>query len=113
MFFTTSPEVETASMSESQRDGGGGKPRPQLRIWSKERESSIGSLLIEGQQWEAIVMVEPVSKGLFRGTICFRDEEVQYETVPVIIEDSADGVWRRAEELTPSILRQLFAAARG
>lgn len=101
-------------MKRRRRGPDDGEPRPQLQIWDEEgRETAIG-LFDDGEaEWNLLVVFEPISGDLFRGRLSFRAGEERYDTAPVLVEDSAEGVVRRATELPHSMLRQLLLSARG
>lgn len=95
-------------------DGGEGEARPQLQMWDEsERETAIGTLEDGEERWRTLVIVEPVSGDLVRGRLSFRLGEERYDTAPVILEETAARVVRRASELPRAMLRQLFHSARG
>ena len=85
----------------------------QLRMWDEERrEAPVGTLVDEDAEWTVIVQLEPVAGDLFRGRLSFRSEEERHDTAPVLVEESAAAVVRRAGELPTAMLRQLLASAR-
>jgi hypothetical protein len=97
-------------------DGDGdGETRPQLGMFEDaEREQAIGSLDDEdGSQWQILVGLEQVSGDLVRGRLSFRRGEERYDTAPVILEETAARVVRRASELPKAMLLQLLISARG
>ena len=95
-------------------DGGGNDDRPQLQMWDEaERETAIGMLEEGEDRWSTLVIIEPVSGDLVRGRLSFRCGELRYDTAPVILEETAARVVRRASELPRAMLRQLFISAQG
>jgi len=60
-----------------------------------------------------VVLLEPDAGRLFRGSLSFRRGEDRFDTAPVLVEESAEAVVRRAAELPTAMLRQLLASARG
>ncbi len=90
-----------------------GEPRPQLQIWDEGREATVGVLTDGEGDWSVSVLVESVDSNLFRGRFRFRREDERHETAPVLVEESAAAVVRRAQELPAAMLRQLLASARG
>lgn len=100
-------------MGGRRRRGRDGDPRPQLHIFGEEgRERAIGSLTEQGAEWHLVVILEQAATDLVRGRLSFRHGEERYDTAPVLVEDSAEAVVRRAAELPASMLRQLFVSAR-
>lgn len=96
-----------------ERDTASGEERPQLQIWDDEdRETAIGTLVEDDVEWELVVVLEPMDGDLFRGRLSFRNGEERYDTAPVLVEDSPDGVVRRAGELPRSMLRQFLLSTR-
>lgn len=102
-------------MSDGRRGGSrDDDPRRQLRMWDDEdRMAAIGTLSEDGTEWEMVVLLEPLAGDLFRGRLSFRSGEDRHDTAPVLVEDSAEAVVRRAAELPAAMLRQLLASARG
>lgn len=90
-----------------------GEPRPQLQIWDEGREATLGVLADGEGEWSVSVLVESVDADLFRGRFRFRQGDERHETAPVLVEESAGAVVRRAQELPAAMLRQLLASARG
>ncbi len=86
----------------------------QLRMWDDQRrETAIGTLAEDGTEWEMVVLLEPVAGDLFRGRLSFRRGDARHDTAPVLVEESAEAVVRRAGALPTAMLRQLLASARG
>ena len=101
-------------MSGGRDPSGNDDPRPQLQIFDDAaRETAIGSILDGDTQWSLIVIVEPVARDLVRGRLSFRRGEERYDTAAVLVEETAEGVVRRATELPKAMLRQLLVSARG
>lgn len=103
-------------MAGYQVNGGGDEEgRPQLGMWDDaDREQAIGTLDDEGgRQWQTLVVLEQVSGDLVRGRLSFRRGEERYDTAPVILEETAARVVRRATELPKAMLLQLLLSAQG
>lgn len=87
--------------------------RPQLRMWDEAgQESAIGTLDDGERRWHIVVIAEPLADDLVRGWLSFRLDDEKYDTAPVIMEETAELVIRRAIELPERVLRQLFGSAR-
>lgn len=83
-------------------------------MWDDERrERAIGTLTDRDEEWEMVVLLEPASGDLFRGSLSFRRGGERFDTAPVLVEESAEAVVRRAAELPTALLLQLLASARG
>lgn len=99
-------------MSDRTRGGSHDEP-PQLHIWDDEgRQASVGTVAEDGAEWELVVLLEPVAGDLFRGRLSFRNGEERHDTAPVLVEESAEAVVRRAADLPAALLRQLLVSAR-
>ena len=97
-------------MTDRDRDARG---KSQLQIWEEGgRETSIGVLVEDDGEWEALVILERVSPDHVRGRLSFRREDRRYDTAPVLVEESEEAVVRRARQLPGSMLRQLLASVR-
>ncbi|MDH3734775.1 MAG: hypothetical protein OEU54_14705 [Gemmatimonadota bacterium] len=101
-------------MAGYQVNGGGeDETRPQLGMWDdSDREQAIGSLEDSGKHWQTLVLLEQMSGDLVRGRLSFRHGEERYDTAPVILEETAARVVRRAIELPKAMLLQLLISAR-
>lgn len=101
-------------MTDRRGDPGEEERKRQLQIWGDDRrETAIGTLTEDDAKWEMVVLLEPVAGDLFRGRLSFRRGEDRHDTAPVLVEETAEAVVRRATELPTAMLRQLFASARG
>ena len=88
--------------------------RPQLQMFDDaEREQPLGTVDDGSCQWKTHVILEQVSGDLVRGRLSFRRGEERYDTAPVILEETAARVVRRADELPRAMLLQLLLSARG
>lgn len=97
-------------MSGGAGDGDG----PQLRIWENaSRRLELGSLSVDGEEWEMHLVVERAAPDLFRGRIAFRRGDEHLLTAPVVVEESDPEVEERARELPESMIRQFFLSVRG
>lgn len=84
---------------------------PQLQIWDTSvREYEIGTLHDHDETWRLVVVAERTSSELCRGRISFRRGEERYDTDTILVEESEDGLVRRATELPASTLRQFLSA---
>lgn len=87
--------------------------RPQLRMWDDaDKETPVGTIEDGGETWTVFALVEPVSAELAQGRLSFRLGDLRYDTAPILLEETADAVVRRAIELPEVMLRQLFISAR-
>lgn len=102
-------------MSPRHSNGSGHDPRrPQLQIWDDGGlDTAIGTFSDDGTEWELCVILEPMASDLVRGRLSFRSGEQRYDTAPILVEESAEAVVRRATELPRAMLRQLFLSAKG
>jgi hypothetical protein len=83
-------------------------------MWEDEaRETAIGRFEHAGLTWELHVVIEPVSGDLVRGRLSFRSGEERHDTSPLLVEQTAEEVVRRATELPRSMLRQLLMSILG
>lgn len=83
-------------------------------MWDDERrERAIGTLTDRDEEWEMVLLLEPASGDLYRGSLSFRRGEERVDTAAVLVEESVEAVLRRAAELPSAMLRQLLASARG
>ena len=90
---------------------GTGEGRPQLRMWDDAgQETVVGVLDDAGDRWKVLVIV---AADLARGRLSFRLGDERYDTAPVLLEETAASVVRRAGELPDVMLRQLLTAVRG
>lgn len=97
-----------------EKGGGGQDDGPQLQIWEgASRRQQLGSLSVEGVQWEVHLVVEAAATDLFRGRIAFRNDDDYLVTAPVIVEESESGVVERAESLPESMVEQFFVSVHG
>lgn len=86
---------------------------PQLQIWDDEsREADLGTLEDGGEPWQVRVVLERVGPDLVRGRLSFRRGEARHDTAPVLVEETAEEVVRRAADLPSSMLHQLLLSAR-
>jgi hypothetical protein len=86
---------------------------PQLQIWENaSRRLELGSLPVDGEDWEIHLVVERAASDLFRGRIAFRRGDEHLLTAPVVVEESDQDVERRARELPESMIRQFFLSVR-
>ena len=93
---------------------GTGDGRPQLRMWDDAgQETVVGVLDDAGDRWKVLVIVEPIAADLARGRLSFRLGDERYDTAPVLLEETAASVVRRAGELPDVMLKQLLTAVRG
>lgn len=102
-------------MADQGAEGHGGtqEGRPQLGMWDDgAKETVIGALDHEGERWKVLVIVEPISADLVRGSLSFRLADTRYDTAPVLLEDTVSSVVRRAAGLPETMLKQLLASAR-
>ncbi|MXX78709.1 MAG: hypothetical protein F4Z33_07040 [Gemmatimonadales bacterium] len=76
------------------------------------QETAIGSLDDGERRWQIVVIAEPVADDLVRGWLSFRLDDEQYDTAPVIMEETVELVIERAVELPEPMLQQLFGSAR-
>jgi hypothetical protein len=95
-------------------DGNGAPRRSQLQMWDDEtREASIGRFENSGVMWDLHVLIEPVTGDLVRGRLSFRSGEKRYDTAPLLVEETAEDVVRRAAEFPRSMLQQLLISVLG
>jgi hypothetical protein len=95
-------------------DGNGKPRRPQLQMWEDEaREASLGRFEDSGVMWDLHVLIEPVTGDLVHGRLSFRSGEDRYDTAPLLVEETAEEVVRRASEFPRSMLRQLLTSVLG
>jgi len=88
--------------------------RRQLQMfYDAEREQALGTIDDGSCQWQTLVILEQVSGDLVRGRLSFRRGEERYDTAPVILEETAARVVRRADELPRAMMLQLLLSARG
>ena len=102
-------------MAGQRADGNGDaeESRPQLRMWDDaDKETLVGTLDEGDERWTVLVLVEPISADLARGRLSFRLGDERYDTAPVLVEESATAVVRRAAELRNDTLRQLLISSR-
>ena len=101
-------------MAGYQVNGGGeDDARPQLQMWEdSDREQAIGTIEDGGVKWQLFVVLEQVAGDLVRGRLSFRYGDQRYDTAPVILEETAARVVRRAEELPGAMVRQLLGSVR-
>ena len=82
-------------------------------MWDEAgQETAIGSLDDGERRWQIVVIAEPVADDLVRGWLSFRLDDEQYDTAPVIMEETVELVIERAVELPEPMLQQLFGSAR-
>jgi len=87
---------------------------PQLHIWDAHaREFEFGTFHDRHETWNLFVIAERAASDLVRGRISFRRGEERYDTDSVLLEESEEGLVRRAAELPASTLRQFLTALRG
>lgn len=85
----------------------------QLQFWeTASRRQELGRLEAEGTDWEVHLVVEKAARELFRGRLAFRHGDDHLLTAPVLVEESEEGVVRRAEELPDSMIRQFLNSVR-
>ena len=102
-------------MAGQRADGNGDTEeiRPQLRMWDEaDKETLVGTLDDGDARWTVLVLVEQVSADLARGRLSFRLGDERHDTAPILVEESATAVVRRAAELRDATLRQLLISAR-
>lgn len=87
---------------------------PQLQIWeSASRRQALGTLPVDGEEWEVYLVVERESRDLYRGRIAFRRGDEHLVTAPVLVEETDEELQATAEELPQSMIRQFFVSVRG
>ena len=97
-------------MSETGKKNG---DPPQLQIWdTSAREYEFGTLHDHDETWSLVVVAERSTADLCRGRISFRRGEERYDTDAILLEETEDGLVKRATELPASTLRQFLSALR-
>ena len=93
----------------SGNEGEAGSVDPQFAFFDeKPRETEIGSVPHDGENWAVVLQTRECADRLFRGRFLFRSKGVEMKTADLFIEATYEEVYERAANFEEHLLRDLI-----